>query len=324
MRNARAGATRRHILHKARNVVHSAILIIGMACIAVICAWTLWGADGVLWALVGVALAMFLSPSIPSRLVLSLYGARPLRRAEFPDGYGVLDELSRRAGLPTTPRLYYVPSALLNAFAVGNRRAAAVAVTDGMLRALTLREIAGVLAHEISHIANNDLWIMNLADAMSRATAILSYLGMFLLFLNLPLVMAGAVAVPWLLVLLLVFAPTIMSLMQLALSRSREFDADLDAAVLTGDPSGLVSALAKLERYQGRFWERLVFPGRRVPEPSLLRTHPPTEERIRRLNDLHVPAGRPAASWPADRVTAPAGVPAVRTLPRRRWLDLWY
>lgn len=321
---AEAGAVRRHTLHKLRNVLHSAILIIGMAVIAALCALTLWGAEGVLWAFFGVVLAMLLSPSIPTRLVLSLYQAQPLGRSQFPEGYAILDALSERAGLPATPKLYYVPSALMNAFALGNRHQSALAVTDGMLRALTPRELTAVLAHEISHIANNDLWIMNLADTMSRATALLSYLGIFLLLLNLPLVVAGIVGVPWLLVLVLVSAPTLMSLMQLALSRSREFDADLDAAALTGDASGLMSALAKLEHFQGRFWERLVFPGRRIPDPSLLRTHPPTEERLRRLQHLQPSERRPAERWEAGRLSALAGFPPIRVSPRRRWLDLWY
>ncbi|MEQ9139089.1 MAG: zinc metalloprotease HtpX [Thalassobaculum sp.] len=277
---------RRQRLHKLRNVLHSVLLVLGMALIAAVCAWAIWGWEGVLWAMAAVAIAMVVTPSIPSGLVLSLYRAQPVARHEFPEGYALLDALSRRAGLPGVPRLHYVPSAVANAFAVGNRRDAAIAVSDGMLRTLTERELAGVLAHEISHIVNNDLWIMNLADAMSRATAVLSQVGMILLLLNLPLVLAGAVTVPWSLVLVLVLSPTAMSLLQLALSRAREYEADIDAVGLSGDPEGLASALLKLERRQGRIWESLLLPGRNVPDPSLLRTHPPTDERVRRLMAL--------------------------------------
>ena len=88
---------------------------------------------------------------------------------------------------------------------------------------------------------------------------------------------------PWLLVLTLALAPTFVSLLQLALSRAREFDADIDAAGLTGDPVGLASALDKLQRRQGSLWETILMPGGRIPDPSLLRTHPKTEERIVRL-----------------------------------------
>ena len=88
-------------------------------------------------------------------------------------------------------------------------------------------------------------------------------------------------------ILLLLISPTIGGLLQLALSRAREFGADLGAAVLTGDPDGLISALAKLEKIQGRHWEGLMLPGARIPEPSLLRTHPKTEDRIAKLRALH-------------------------------------
>jgi heat shock protein HtpX len=87
-------------------------------------------------------------------------------------------------------------------------------------------------------------------------------------------------------VLVLIFAPTVGGMLQLALSRTREFDADLGAAMLTGDPDGLASALAKLERAQGRLWEGMMLPGGRIPDPSVLRTHPPTRERIARLMRL--------------------------------------
>jgi heat shock protein HtpX len=314
----------RHTLHRLRNLLHSAVLVLGMALIVAACAWTLWGWQGVLWAIIMLAVSLVLSPTIPPAAVLSMYGAQPLGPTVFPDGYAILEDLSRCAGLPATPRLYYVPSAVMNAFAVGSRRASAIALTDGMLRRLSLRELGGVLAHEVSHIASNDLWIMNLADIMSRAATILSYFGMFLLLLNLPMAVAGAVAVPWLLVLLLVFAPTIMSLLQLALSRAREYDADLEAARLSGDPKALAAALVKMERYQGRIWESLLFPGTRVPDPSLLRSHPPTEARVRRLLELQ---GVPPApfSYPPDELPAlPAGYRVVRGPPRRRWTGLWY
>ncbi|MYZ49328.1 peptidase M48 [Rhizobiales bacterium L72] len=309
--------------HRLRNLLESALLIATMALIVGLCTWTLWGAEGLLWGMIGAALALLLTPAIAPGIILSLYGARPLSPTEVPDIHNVLEELSRRAKLPTVPGLCYVPSRSVNAFAVGNREAAIIALTDGMLRTLNFRELANVLAHEVSHIANNDLWIMGLADMMSRMMTVMSYFGFLLLTLNLPLVLTGQIVIPWLLVLLLMFGPTIMSLLQLALSRSREFDADLSAAILTGDPRGLASALAKLER-QGRLWENLFLPQQRIPDPSLLRTHPPTEERIRRLIDLdeRPPTTAELARRPA--VVVPIHMRRMTTPPRRRWSGLWY
>jgi len=128
---------------------------------------------------------------------------------------------------------------------------------------------------------------------MSRAVSLASWFGQLLLLLNLPLFLSGVAFLPWHIPLLLVFSPTIMALMQLALSRTREFDADRGAVELTGDAAGLASALMKLERRPGRFWEDIFLPARRIPEPSLLRTHPPTEDRIARLRKLAAPPRKP-------------------------------
>lgn len=309
--------------HKLRNLAHSVLLLGGMVLLLSACTWLVFGGEGLVWALVGWAIALFISPRVSPRLVLEMYRARPILPQDLPVAFEILRELARRAGLPRAPALYYVPSSTLNAFTVGSREDAAIAVTDGMLRALDRREFAGVLAHEISHVRNNDLWVMSLADTVSRLTGLMSITGIFLLFVNLPLILVEGRGVPWLLVALLIFAPTIGSLLQLALSRAREFDADLDAAALTGDPLGLASALEKLDRYQGRAWERLFMPGRRIPDPSLLRTHPPIEDRIRRLLALH--RSRPTRPFhePLPFVL-PISLPRVRDLPRRRLTGLWY
>ena len=306
--------------HKLRNILHSALLILGMAAILGVCAYALWGGEGVAWALVGSGIAFALSPSVPPEWVMRMYRAIPVRRHELPELFELVSLLARRAELPQTPQLYWVGSPILNAFAVGRPEHAAIAVTDGILRTLTMRELAGVLAHEISHIRNNDLWIMQLADTMSRFTSILSYFGQLLLFLNLPLLLTGRTVVPWLAVILLIFAPTLMALLQLALSRAREFDADLDAAGLTGDPAGLASALGKLERYQGRFMEQIFLPGARIPDPSILRTHPDTAERVRRLMELvEKPGARTSAvtlALSSPSIPQAVGVPARATAGR--------
>lgn len=309
--------------HKLRNVMQSFVLLGGMAALLALCALTLFGLEGMVWVMVGAIIGLALSPRLSPRLVLALYRARPLGRRHFPEGHEILRELSRRAHLPHAPGLFYIPSATLNAFAVGVRDNAAIAVTDGLLRTLTLRELSGVLAHELSHIRNNDLWIMTLADTISRLTVFMSYAGIALLIFGLPFLLVGGGTLPWLLIPLLVFSPTLGTLLQLALSRAREYDADLDAAGLTGDPAGLAAALEKLEVSQGRLWERILLPGRRVPDPSLLRSHPPTAERIRRLLDLKAPT--PATAYSPDR---PADLPyqlvRVYKRPRLRLTGNWF
>jgi heat shock protein HtpX len=216
---------------------------------------------------------------------------------------------------------------MVNAFAVGSPEHSAIGITAGLLRGLDRRELAGVLAHEISHIRRRDTWVMSLADLITRATHGLSVIGQVLLLLNFPLLLMGALTVPWTAVLLLILAPTLSGLLQLALSRAREYDADLGAVELTGDPRGLASALGRLERLNAGWIERIFLPGRRVPDPSLLRTHPSTAERIRRLHELE---GRPTSAEPPDRMMpeVPAGavrIP-VRVVRGPRWhlSGLWY
>ena len=234
------------------------------------------------------------------------------------------DSATLRAELPAMPRLYYVPSRMMNAFAVGKPEDSAIAVTDGLLRGLSLRQLTGVLAHEISHVRNGDLKVMALGDVLTRLTGLMSTFGLIALAFSLPAMMAAGLQVPWLAILLLIFAPTIGGLMQLALSRAREYDADLDAAGLTGDPQGLASALVTLERRQGRLWEGLLLPGSRLPDPSLLRTHPRTEDRVERLMSL-TPAPQPSIDVPTAWDEFAATAPPLRA-PRFHWqrLGTWY
>ena len=312
----------RHRRHKLLNLAQSLLLLAGMLGIFAICAWAVWGADGILWALLGGGLGLLLTPTVAPEWVMRFYRARRLRPGDLPELQRLLERLAERAELPATPALYYLPSPLLNAFAVGNARGAAIAVSDGLLRHLGAREVAGVLAHEISHVRSNDLWLMNLADLMSRLTSLMSWLGLLLLLLNLPALVLGRAGVPWLLVAVLIVSPTLVGLLQLALSRAREFDADLDGALLTGDPDGLAAALARLDRLQGRYWEDILLPSRRMPEPSLLRTHPPTEERIARLRALRVELPRVAGrAVPLHGIAAFAPAPGP---PRFRWPGVWY
>ncbi|MDP3898122.1 MAG: zinc metalloprotease HtpX [Mesorhizobium sp.] len=273
--------------NRALNTIHTWLLGAGSLLLLAATAWALAGRTGIVYAIVFGAVSMWLVRRVSPQMVLQMYKARAVSRAEFPAGHDIVETLAARAGLPSVPKLHVVPSKLLNAFAVGRPEESALAITDQLARTLTGRELAGVLAHEISHIAHGDLKVMAFADMVSRFTSLFSTFGFVGLFFNL-FGMAGgqAAMVPWPAVLLLVAAPSIGGLLQTALSRTREFDADLGAAMLTGDPEGLASALRKLEKAQGAYWESMMLPGSRLPVPSVLRTHPATEDRVARLMAL--------------------------------------
>ena len=191
-----------------------------------------------------------------------------------------------------------------------------------MFRTLSERELCGVLAHEVSHIRHNDIWVMGMADLFSRLTAIFSMIGQLLLILYVPVALFSDLTIHWLALLILIFAPTLSVLLQLALSRTREFDADLGAAELSGDRIGLASALQKIERHQGRFLEQIFLPGRRIPDPSLLRTHPATEERIRRLKELQLEPELPVQL--SDQRLMLDLLKAQRRFPRWHFPGTWY
>lgn len=307
--------------HKWVNRLQSALLVATLAALLGLLAWIVGGGPLAVFALALVIGLYLANPAASPRLVTLLYPGRLLHPAEAPRQFALLAELARRAGLPRVPRLYYIPSRVMNAFATGGRDDALIAVSDGLLRRLDLREQAGVLAHEISHIANGDLAVMAFADMVNRIAGAFGLFGQVLFLLSLPTALVTGADMPWLALVILLAAPTVSALVQLALSRNREYEADLGAAELTGDPAGLAAALDKLERWQGRWWEQIFMPGRGVPEPSLLRTHPDTQERIARLLAL-VPAGRSPLAVDGDARSATYATPPLR--PRWRPPGLWY
>ena len=309
--------------NKRRNLVHSVLLIGGMIALLTGIIWLLFDFETALWALAGWAIALLWAPRISPQVIMRMYRAHKMTPAEFPSGFEALNELVKRAELPRAPALYYIPSTTLNAFTIGRKDDAIVAITDGLIRALNMRELSGVLAHELSHIRNNDLWVMSLADSISRLTSYFAIIGIFLLFLGLPMLLFAGHVTTLFLALVLIFAPTFASLLQLALSRAREFDADLDGAGLTGDPVGLASALKKLEQAQGSVWEQVFMPGRKMPDPSLLRTHPATAERIERLLSLYPEDRRAPFAAAVEPVLATEYKP-VNQPPRWRHSGLWY
>lgn len=308
--------------HRGLNRLQTVLLLGFMGGYAGLIGWLLWGSDGLWFVLFWATALLVFSPRFSARWVLRMYGARPIPLEQGFPYLRIVETLAQRAGLPRPPSLWWIPSRMVNAFAVGRRHDAAIAVTQGLLNTLNHRELVGVLAHETAHIAHDDVRVMGLADTISRITSAMSFAGMVMLILTLPQILVGG-EVNWWPLLLLSIAPQVSLLAQLGLSRTREFDADLAAARLTDDPQGLAAALIKLERIQHGFMQRILFPGKGLPEPSWLRTHPTTKERVARLQDLKRP--EPSA-WPWHDELAPPEFPSVRlrTRPRGGIWGYWY
>jgi heat shock protein HtpX len=268
--------------HRLQNALHTALLLAAMAALAGFLGHALFGSAAVVWGALAGAALVALANEVSPAFALRLARAREIPRAEAPQLHGMVASLAERAGLARVPRLYYLPTQAMNAFAAGSRANAAIALSDGLLRHLDGRELAGVLAHEFAHLRANDIRVMTLAAMVARLTALLSLMGQMMLVVMVPLALVTSLTVPWLAIFALIFAPSLSMMLQLALSRTREFDADVQAAELGGDPRGLAMALAKLERMQGGWMERML----PMRVPHWLRSHPDTDERIRRLLEL--------------------------------------
>lgn len=299
-------------------------LLAAMAALLAAIGWVIAGWPGVAVTVVFGFAFLAVGREMSSRALARALGAVRLDRAEAPTVFALADELAGRAGFAVTPALSVVERDAMVAFTVGDRaETAVVSLSAGMLARLTLRELAGVLAHEFSHIVHRDIPLMVLADAATRMTRALSLGGLVLIAFNLPLYVTGEAAAPWVALALLAVAPTLGVLLQMALSRNREFDADRNAVTLTGDPIGLASALQKIEAQQVGFWGRLFpFHRRGRSEPSLLRSHPVNHARIARLLGMP-PSGRvlPAGLlYPAEDMVV--AWPRVVRVPA--WRGLWW
>jgi heat shock protein HtpX len=250
----------------------------------------LGGRQGMTVALVLAAAMNFVSLFWSDKIVLSMYRARPVGPAEAPELHAVVEKLAMKAGIPM-PRLYIIPDAALNAFATGRSPShAAVAATEGILRALNRDELEGVLAHELSHVLNRDTLISTVAATLAGAIAHLSRFAIFMPVGRGDDDDRGGL-------LALVLAPIAAMLIQLAVSRSREYGADATGARLVGYPDGLIGALRKLEAAAQRVPMRSADPatahlfivnplsGRSLA--GLFSTHPPVERRIERLMALN-------------------------------------
>ena len=302
---------------KLKNVLHTLTLFLCMGAIFALVGFVLAGVEGILWAAFLAVLVLAISPNIPPSLIFSLYEGKLLSANNAPDLYQIVRELSARADLPALPAIYYLPSQLMNAFSVGTSANSAIGLSDALLNSLNIREIIAVLGHEISHIQHNDVRVMTYADLISRITRTLSLTGFLLTFINLPLYFLGLVTISWFALGILIVAPSLISFLQLLLSRLREFDADHQAVLLTGDPEGLIMALRKLELYESSLLDILFGRGRSISIPSILRTHPETEERVKRLLHLKPPAQPTLNYADDDRFTIPIHYQKSAKKPRR-------
>lgn len=270
--------------------------------LALLTALLLWigyaiaGQSGLMVALVMAAVMNFGAYWFSDRVVLRMYGAREVTESEAPELYAVVQDLVARAGLPM-PRVYIIPEEAPNAFATGrNPRHAAVAVTEGILRLLTREELAGVLAHELGHIRNRDTLIMTVTATIAGALSMLANLAMWGAVLGGRSSDDDEGGHPIAGLLGVILAPIVATLIQMAISRSREFLADESGARLTGNPLALASALRKIEA-----WSRKVPMMSGSPATAhlfiinpfsgggliqLFSTHPSTEERIARLEAM--------------------------------------
>ena len=304
--------------NRRRNVFHAVLLSAALIGLLALIGWFLAGVVGVVWIGALAFLALWMGPQISQRLLLQIYSTRELRREEVPLLYEVVDDLVERAGLSTRPRLSYIPSRLMLAFTVGRPHEFTMALSDGLLRGLSGREIAAVLAHELSHVAHGDLRLMALADFITKVTRTLALLALILIAINVPYMAEGGVPVPWPAVLALAVTPLVSLLLQLALSRTREYDADTGAAALTKDPEAVASALEKMDAQQKSAWEAFLGRRARLDQPSLLRSHPPTEERVQRLSEVAVPREAEEPKEPPPDELVPPDVGEVKRPPRRR------
>lgn len=286
------------IRQRLRNAVQSVFLLAGMVLLVAVIGGVVGGLYGVLLAAGVTLLALIFGPRVPAEWTLRRLGAVRLSHQQAPQLRAAVDELSRRAELEQTPALYYLPSPIPNALALGSPQRPTLAVSDGLLRGLETPELIGVLAHEIGHIKNRDLSLLALAQVTLALTRQFALFGKLALILAIPLLLTEQADVSLLAVAILIWAPSWAGLLLLALSRTREFNADLAAARLTGDPVGLASALYKLERFE-RSWFKRLFLGPGPPLPTYLSTHPDNRERIRRLEELQEPPSprQPIASW---------------------------
>lgn len=271
------------MLNSQKNAIHTIVLLLAMTVLLALPAWLMAGALGVKLAVAMAVFSLLLTPRLPTHMVMKAYGARPVSFAHMPGIYQMTAELARRAGLDVMPSLYVQQSRLPNAFAVGTPKDPAICLSTGLIRMLNANEMAGILGHELTHIRNNDIQVMGISHLMLRLTGNLAFLGQVAFVLLLPAFLSQGIGINFLVLGLLAFAPFLSTLLHLALSRTREFEADQGSVRLTGNPRYLAGALAKLDRIYSRGRRLALKAGLGPGSLTLLRTHPPAQQRIQRL-----------------------------------------
>lgn len=254
------------------------------------------GRQGMTLALLFAGVMNFVGYFFSDKIALAAYRAKPVTRDQSPEFYRITENLCQRAGLPM-PRLYVIPSDSPNAFATGrNPQHAAVAVTEGTLQLLSRPELEGVIAHELAHVKNRDILISSVAATLAGAIMWVANMARFsMMFGGSRDDNRGGGAG---MLLAAIVAPIAALLIQMAISRSREFQADATGAAMAGNPHGLAGALQKLESYSKRIplgasaqtaHMFIVNPFTGGGLLGLFSTHPPVQQRIARL------LGRPVA-----------------------------
>ena len=285
-----------------------------LAVLTVLLIWIgdmLGGRQGAIIALLLAGGMNFFSYWFSDKIVLKMYGGQEVSAQDDPELYGLVQDLAQRAGLPM-PKVYVLPQDTPNAFATGrNPEHAAVAVTDGIRRILTKRELAGVLGHELSHVKNRDILVSTIAATLAGAIGYLAQMAQFAMFFggNRDRDDEGGGGNIIGLIVMMIVAPIAAMLIQMAVSRSREYGADEGGAKVTGDPLALASALRKLHMGAQNIPLQvnnatanatahmfIVNPLTGHGLASLFSTHPPMEERIARLEAMAGKMGYARAS----------------------------
>jgi len=284
------------------NWVKTFMLMAAITALFIVIGGMIGGRSGMMFALL-IALGMnFFSYWFSDKMVLRMYNAQEVDAGTAPQFYNMVQELSQRAGLPM-PRVYLINEDAPNAFATGrNPEHAAVAATTGILRVLSDRELRGVMAHELAHVKHRDILTSTIAATMAGAISALANMAMFFGGRD----ENGNRTNPIAGIAVAILAPLAASLIQMAISRAREFEADRGGAEISGDPQALASALDKIHRYaQGiPFQAAEAHPATAqmmIMNPlsgggiaNLFSTHPATEERIARLMHMAQTGSYPA------------------------------
>jgi heat shock protein HtpX len=246
-------------------------------------AFGILGAIGV--AVLGAAVGLLLGVHREAASGMIPADAVRVSPRQAPRLYRIVEALAQRAELSRTPELYVSQNATLNAAAFGSDKNPNLMATIALLQSLSERELAGVLAHEMSHIRHNDLLVFRVADLIRTLTSGIAKGFWLLVILYFPIFLLTGFSVSMQTVLLLLAAPLVSVLLQLALLRVREYHADLRAVQLTGDPDGLAFALHRIDYASRSLFDQLL-PIPRRNQSTLLRTHPPTEHRVKLLRSL--------------------------------------